>query len=115
MHLEPSVLAAFSPGGALALAVEQFQAREGQIEMARAVARTIEQGGALVVEASTGVGKTFSYLVPALLSGERVLVSTATKTLQDQLHGRDLPRPPPIKWSFSPNFTDTTRVLPSQP
>ncbi len=92
MHLEPSVLAAFSPGGALALAVEQFQAREGQIEMARAVARTIEQGGALVVEASTGVGKTFSYLVPALLSGERVLVSTATKTLQDQLHGRDLPR-----------------------
>lgn len=92
MDLEPSVLAAFSPGGALARSVERFQAREGQIEMALAVAKTIEQGGALVVEASTGVGKTFSYLVPALLSGERVLVSTATKTLQDQLHGRDLPR-----------------------
>ncbi|AEG92977.1 Candidate ATP-dependent DNA helicase [Ramlibacter tataouinensis TTB310] len=60
--------------------------------MALAVARTIEQGGALVVEAGTGVGKTFSYLVPALLSGERVLLSTATKTLQDQLYGRDLPR-----------------------
>jgi ATP-dependent DNA helicase DinG len=60
--------------------------------MAQAVARTIEQGGALVVEAGTGVGKTFSYLVPALLSGERVLLSTATKTLQDQLFGRDLPR-----------------------
>nr|WP_236599701.1 ATP-dependent DNA helicase [Ramlibacter alkalitolerans] len=60
--------------------------------MAAAVARTIEQGGALVVEAGTGVGKTFSYLVPALLSGERVLLSTATKTLQDQLFGRDLPR-----------------------
>ncbi|MDB5881392.1 MAG: dinG, partial [Ramlibacter sp.] len=56
------------------------------------VARTIEAGGALVVEAGTGVGKTFSYLVPALLSGERVLLSTATKTLQDQLFGRDLPR-----------------------
>jgi ATP-dependent DNA helicase DinG len=60
--------------------------------MAMAVARTIESGGALVVEAGTGVGKTFSYLVPALLSGERVLLSTATKTLQDQLFGRDLPR-----------------------
>ena len=60
--------------------------------MALAVARTIEAGGALVVEAGTGVGKTFSYLVPALLSGERVLLSTATKTLQDQLFGRDLPR-----------------------
>ncbi|HVE52345.1 MAG TPA: ATP-dependent DNA helicase [Ramlibacter sp.] len=60
--------------------------------MAAAVARTIEQGGALVVEAGTGVGKTFSYLVPALLSGERVLLSTATKTLQDQLFARDLPR-----------------------
>jgi len=60
--------------------------------MAVAVAHTIESGGALVVEAGTGVGKTFSYLVPALLSGERVLLSTATKTLQDQLFGRDLPR-----------------------
>jgi ATP-dependent DNA helicase DinG len=60
--------------------------------MALAVARAIESGGALVVEAGTGVGKTFSYLVPALLSGERVLLSTATKTLQDQLYGRDLPR-----------------------
>src|SRR4030095_11622037 len=66
--------------------------REGQTQMALAVARTIEQGGQLVVEAGTGVGKTFSYLVPALLSGERVLLSTATKTLQDQLFGRDLPR-----------------------
>jgi ATP-dependent DNA helicase DinG len=60
--------------------------------MALAVARTIRDGGALVVEAGTGVGKTYSYLVPALLSGERVLLSTATKTLQDQLFGRDLPR-----------------------
>ncbi|MBF9267239.1 ATP-dependent DNA helicase, partial [Paracidovorax cattleyae] len=56
------------------------------------VAEAIDRGGALVVEAGTGVGKTFAYLVPALLSGERVLISTATKALQDQLHGRDLPR-----------------------
>jgi ATP-dependent DNA helicase DinG len=83
---------AFAPGGVLARAADAFQPRTGQTEMAVAVARTIEQGGALVVEAGTGVGKTFSYLVPALLSGERVLVSTATKTLQDQLFGRDLPR-----------------------
>jgi ATP-dependent DNA helicase DinG len=83
---------AFVPGGVLSRAAEAFRPRAGQTEMAVAVARTIEQGGALVVEAGTGVGKTFSYLVPALLSGERVLLSTATKTLQDQLFGRDLPR-----------------------
>jgi ATP-dependent DNA helicase DinG len=60
--------------------------------MAQAVAATMETGGVLVVEAGTGVGKTFAYLVPALLSGERILLSTATKTLQDQLFGRDIPR-----------------------
>ncbi len=59
--------------------------------MAVAVAHTIQHGGSLVVEAGTGVGKTFAYLIPALLSGERVLVSTATKTLQDQLFARDIP------------------------
>ena len=87
-----AVAAAFAEDGALALAQARFQPRPGQAAMAEAVAETIEQGGALVVEAGTGVGKTFSYLVPALLSGERVLVSTATKALQDQLHGRDLPK-----------------------
>ncbi len=92
MDLQQQVRAAFAPGGALSMAEEQFQAREGQTQMALAVAETIEQGGVLVVEAGTGVGKTFSYLVPSLLSGERVLLSTATKTLQDQLYGRDLPR-----------------------
>ena len=92
MALQELVREAFAPGGVLSRAAEQFAPREGQTEMAVAVARTIEDGGALVVEAGTGVGKTFSYLVPALLSGERVLLSTATKTLQDQLFGRDLPR-----------------------
>jgi len=90
--LEERTRAAFLPTGVLARAAEAFRPRSGQTEMAAAVARTIEQGGALVVEAGTGVGKTFSYLVPALLSGERVLLSTATKTLQDQLFARDLPR-----------------------
>ncbi|MEZ2297389.1 ATP-dependent DNA helicase [Variovorax sp. RCC_210] len=90
--LEDQVRDAFAQDGALSRAAEQFRERSGQTEMAMAVARTIDQGGVLVVEAGTGVGKTFSYLVPALLSGERVLLSTATKTLQDQLFGRDLPR-----------------------
>ena len=82
----------FAEQGVLSHAAEQFVPRQGQTDMALAVASVIESGGALVVEAGTGVGKTFSYLVPALLSGERVLLSTATKTLQDQLFGRDLPR-----------------------
>jgi ATP-dependent DNA helicase DinG len=76
----------------LSRAEKHFLPRAGQTDMALAVARAIEGAYPLVVEASTGVGKTFSYLVPALLSGERVLVSTATKALQDQLFGRDLPR-----------------------
>ncbi|MBB3176776.1 ATP-dependent DNA helicase [Variovorax sp. Sphag1AA] len=92
MSLEQEVREAFAQDGVLSQAAEQFREREGQTQMAVAVARTIADGGVLVVEAGTGVGKTFSYLVPALLSGERVLLSTATKTLQDQLFGRDLPR-----------------------
>ena len=81
----------FTNDGPLAQVDAHFRVREGQTEMALAVAQTVDQGGALVVEAGTGVGKTFAYLVPALLSGERVVISTATKTLQDQLFGRDLP------------------------
>ena len=81
----------FTPDGPLARATPFFQPRAGQTEMALAVAHTLTHGGSLVVEAGTGVGKTFAYLVPALLSGERILVSTATKTLQDQLFARDIP------------------------
>jgi len=68
-----------------------FAPREAQIAMAQAVEATLASGGALVVEAGTGIGKTLAYLVPALLSGERVIISTGTKTLQDQLFFRDLP------------------------
>ncbi|MDO5288247.1 MAG: ATP-dependent DNA helicase [Pseudomonadota bacterium] len=88
----PAVQAAFAQDGPLACAAEGFRPRQGQIDLALAVARTLQDGGQLVAEAATGVGKTFAYLVPALLSGERVLLSTATKTLQDQLFARDLPR-----------------------
>ena len=83
---------AFAPLGVLARATDQFTPRAGQTEMALAVADVVAHGGSLVVEAGTGVGKTFAYLVPALLSGERVLLSTATKALQDQLFSRDIPR-----------------------
>jgi ATP-dependent DNA helicase DinG len=78
--------------GALAQSVPGFQPRQGQTDMAMAVTQTLEQGGQLVVEAGTGVGKTYAYLVPVLLSGQRALVSTATKALQDQLFSRDIPR-----------------------
>lgn len=92
MSLHDQVAAAFAQDGWLSRAEPHFRPRAGQTEMAMAVAQTIQDGGVLVVEAGTGVGKTFSYLVPALLSGQRVLVSTATKALQDQLYLRDLPR-----------------------
>ncbi|MGL4810074.1 MAG: ATP-dependent DNA helicase, partial [Giesbergeria sp.] len=90
--LQEAVQSCFADGSPLAQAFAGFRQRPGQTAMALAVADTVEQGGALVVEAGTGVGKTYAYLVPALLSGERVLVSTATKALQDQLFNRDLPR-----------------------
>lgn len=92
MALQDAVARAFDADGALARCVDTFVPRSGQTVMAQAVAKTMETGGVLVVEAGTGVGKTFAYLVPALLSGERILLSTATKTLQDQLFGRDIPR-----------------------
>ena len=85
------VQAVFAPGGPLSGHIPGFAARSGQLDMAAAVATALEDRAVLAVEAGTGVGKTFAYLVPALLSGERVLVSTATKALQDQLFGRDLP------------------------
>ncbi len=90
--LQDAVAAAFASGGALALADAQHVEREVQLRMAIAVAEAIETKTALVAEAGTGVGKTFAYLVPTLLSGARALVSTATKSLQDQLFLRDIPR-----------------------
>ena len=91
MNFESRVEEVFAEQGLIALNDAHFKPRAGQTQMAKAVARSIEQGSVLVVEAGTGVGKTYAYLVPALLSGERVVLSTATKALQDQLFGRDLP------------------------
>ena len=89
--LVAAVLSAFAPNGPLARNIEGFSARSGQIAMAQAVAKVMEDGGVLAVEAGTGVGKTLAYLIPALLIGEKVLISTATKNLQEQLYLRDLP------------------------
>ena len=80
----------FAADGQLARAVPGYRPRAAQLRMAEAVAEAFELGSKLVVEAGTGTGKTFAYLVPALLSGRHVLVSTGTRTLQDQLFHRDL-------------------------
>ena len=90
--LRDAVRAAFGRDGALARADPQHRERDVQLQMALGVCEAIETRSALVVEAGTGVGKTFAYLVPTLLSGARALLSTATKSLQDQLFVRDLPR-----------------------
>jgi ATP-dependent DNA helicase DinG len=91
MNFESRVEDVFGEQGLIAQSDAHFKPRTGQTQMAKAVANAIDKGSVLVVEAGTGVGKTYAYLVPALLSGERVVLSTATKALQDQLFGRDLP------------------------
>ena len=81
----------FAADGPLAAQVGSYRPRAQQVELAQAILAAIEAGGMLVAEAGTGTGKTFAYLVPALLAGGKVIVSTGTKTLQDQLYDRDLP------------------------
>jgi ATP-dependent DNA helicase DinG len=88
---DAELAAIFGEGGTLARALPGFRFRSQQLAMAQAVARAIAQRAPLVAEAGTGTGKTFAYLVPALLYGGKVIVSTGTKTLQDQLFERDLP------------------------
>jgi ATP-dependent DNA helicase DinG len=81
----------FDVSGPLAAAVNQYEPRQGQRAFAGEVARTFDRGGTLVAEAGTGTGKTLAYLVPAALAGRRVLVSTGTRPLQDQIFYKDLP------------------------
>jgi ATP-dependent DNA helicase DinG len=84
-------VAAFGAGGPLARTLEGFEPRHGQVAMAEAVASVLANRGVLLAEAGTGTGKTLAYLVPAILSGARVLVSTGTKNLQEQIFFKDLP------------------------
>jgi len=87
----PSLHAFFAPGGILANSPLPYEYRPGQLEMARAVERALEEKRHLIVEAGTGTGKTLAYLLPALRTGHRVIISTGTKALQDQLYFRDIP------------------------
>lgn len=84
--------AIFAEDGPIAAALPGYHARQAQLELARAIDQAITDGSTLIAEAGTGTGKTWAYLVPAFLSGVKVLVSTGTRTLQDQLFRRDLPR-----------------------
>ncbi|GAB4241643.1 MAG: ATP-dependent DNA helicase [Deltaproteobacteria bacterium] len=82
---------ALSPGGPIARGMRGFEARPGQVRMALTWAEALEAPGVLIAEAATGIGKTLAYLVPAILSGRRTIVSTGTRTLQQQLVENDIP------------------------
>src|SRR4029078_3233467 len=105
-----SIHALLGPGGAAAALFPGYEARAGQLAMAERIADAIDGDERLMVEAGTGTGKTLAYLGPALLSGRKVVVSTGTKTLQDQIATVDLPRlramvdhagllPAPLEWA----------------
>ena len=87
----PTLHEFFAPGGILARSPLPYEYRPGQLEMAKAVERALGERRHLIVEAGTGTGKTLAYLLPALRTGQRVIVSTGTKALQDQLYFRDVP------------------------
>ncbi|GAB6044312.1 ATP-dependent DNA helicase [Endothiovibrio diazotrophicus] len=87
-----SVSEIFGAEGPLAKSLDGYAPRPQQVEMAEAVERALADNGVLISEAGTGTGKTYAYLVPAIRSGRKVVISTGTKTLQDQLFHRDLPK-----------------------
>ncbi len=89
--MPPSVRDYFTARGILSQVFPQFEFREGQFEMAEAVAAALKEHRHTVIEAGTGTGKTLAYLIPAILSGKRVVVSTGTKNLQEQLYFKDIP------------------------
>ncbi|HEY7375871.1 MAG TPA: ATP-dependent DNA helicase [Polyangia bacterium] len=108
--MRQGIRALLGPDGAAAALFAGYEARAGQLAMAERIADAIDADERLLVEAGTGTGKTLAYLVPALLSGRKVVVSTGTKTLQDQIAGVDLPRlramfdragllPVPLEWA----------------
>ncbi|WP_046005227.1 ATP-dependent DNA helicase [Pseudoalteromonas rubra] len=86
-----SITQYFSENGPLAHHFSGYQPRQPQIDMAEAIDQVVKEGGQCVVEAGTGTGKTFAYLVPALLNDKKVIISTGSKALQEQLYHRDLP------------------------
>ena len=91
VELATAVRAALAPTGPLARVIPAFESRDAQVRLAEAVSRVFSAGGVLLAEAGTGTGKTLAYLIPAVLSGHRCLVSTGTKNLQEQIYFKDLP------------------------
>ncbi len=87
----PSLYQFFGPGGVLARTLDAYEFRRGQLQMAEAVEQALEERRHLIVEAGTGTGKTLAYLLPVIRSGKRVIISTGTKTLQEQLFFKDVP------------------------
>jgi ATP-dependent DNA helicase DinG len=81
----------FAPGGVLSRTHPAYEFRRGQLQMAQAVEQALEERRHLIVEAGTGTGKTLAYLVPVIRSGKRVIISTGTKNLQEQLFNKDIP------------------------
>ncbi len=81
----------FAPGGVLARTHPAYEFRRGQLQMAQAVEQALEEKRHLIVEAGTGTGKTLAYLLPVIRSGKRVIISTGTKNLQEQLFYKDIP------------------------
>src|SRR5678809_1539909 len=102
--LTDAVSAVFDDGGTLADTLPGFEPRDGQRRMAEAVASVLDTGGTLLAEAGTGTGKTLAYLIPAILSRQRVLVSTGTKNLQEQVFFKDIPS---LRESVGVPFTAT--------
>src|SRR4249920_1037564 len=86
-----TLLSVLAPGGALQRTIPHYEDRPEQREMSAAVARALDDARPLIVEAGTGTGKTLAYLIPALQSGRRVVVSTGTRALQDQIARHDIP------------------------
>ena len=86
-----SLYSFFAPGGVLSKTHPAYEFRRGQLQMAEAVAQALAEKRHLVVEAGTGTGKTLAYLLPVIRSGKRVIISTGTKTLQEQLFYKDIP------------------------
>ena len=87
----PSLYQFFGPGGLLARTHPAYEFRRGQLQMAEAVEQALQERRHLIVEAGTGTGKTLAYLLPVIRSGKRVIISTGTKTLQEQLFFKDVP------------------------
>ena len=107
VELASAVAAALAPTGPLAQAVPAFETREAQLRLAAAVSDAFANGGVLLAEPGTGTGKTLAYLVPAVLSGHRVLISTGTKNLQEQIYFKDVPA---LREALGIPFTATCKI-----